>query len=348
VAQPLSRIWEWGGQRRRRRDLARQRKLEVPVISVGNITMGGTGKTPCVLRLAELLRERGFSPGILTRGYGRSSPQKELAVAAGAAVGVEISGDEPQILVRSGVAPVGIGGDRFQAGQLLRREFGVNALVLDDGFQHARLASDIDILLIDALEPFGGGGVFPLGRLREPLSALARAEIVVITRSGYSDLGDSIERAARQFNSHAPVYRAGVRPLAWVNHGNGSRHHPEAPPFERAGVICGLGNPHALRRTLEALGVSPAGWLDFEDHHRYHPHELRRIAHQLQALGATAIVTTEKDAMNLCDGWSDLIAPLPLFWLKIEMRFERESEFAAEIEGRLRRAQADPRGRAQP
>ncbi|MGD0497485.1 MAG: tetraacyldisaccharide 4'-kinase [Bryobacteraceae bacterium] len=342
IAWTLSRLWEWGARRRRRRDLARQRKLDVPVISVGNIAMGGTGKTPCVLRLAALLRERGFSPGILTRGYGRSSPQEELAVAAGAAVSVEISGDEPQILVRSGVAPVGIGGDRFQAGQLLRREFGVNALVLDDGFQHARLARDVDIVLIDALDPFGA--VFPLGRLREPLSAISRAHIVVIARSAFSDLGAAIERAVRQFNSRAPIFRAGIQPLAWVEHGSGARHRPEAPPFERAGVVCGLGNPHAFRRTLEGLGVSPAGWLDFEDHHRYRPHELRRIAHQLQALGATAIVTTEKDAVNLCQGWRELIAPLPLYWLQIEMRIGRESEFATEIERRLASASVDKRG----
>src|ERR1039458_8179550 len=169
MAGPLARIWEWGAKRRERRDFARRRKLDVPVIGVGNLTMGGTGKTPCVLRLAELLNQRGHRPGILTRGYGRSSPHRNVAVAPGGTVHVQLSGDEPQIFIRSGLAAVGIGADRFEAGTRLLREIGAGVLLLDDGFQHWKLARNMDIVLIDGLDPFGGGGVFPLGRLREPV-----------------------------------------------------------------------------------------------------------------------------------------------------------------------------------
>jgi tetraacyldisaccharide 4'-kinase len=334
VAWALSRLWTWGGRRRRARDLRRARRLDVPVISVGNLSMGGTGKTPCVLRLAELLRERGRKPGILTRGYGRGSPRKQLALAAGASVTAAHSGDEPQIFIRSGLAPVGVGSDRFQTGQLLLGEFGVDTLLLDDGFQHARLARDVDLVLIDALEPFGRGGVFPLGRLREPIEGLSRASVVLITRSEFSGMADAVERVVRQWNPGAPIFRAGVQPIAWVDHRSGVRYSPEGQPFERAGAICGLGNPQSFRLTLEQMGVAPVDWVQFEDHHRYRPQELRCVAHQFAALGATAIATTEKDAINLCESSDDLAAPLTIYWLQAAMKIEREDEFLREIERR--------------
>jgi 3-deoxy-D-manno-octulosonic-acid transferase len=335
LAWPLSRLWEWGGHRRRARALARQRRLGAPVIAVGNLTMGGTGKTPCVLRLAELLLERGHKPGILTRGYGRSSPQKQLAIPRGGPVAPELSGDEPQIFVRSGLAPVGIGGDRFRAGRLLLSQFDVDAFLLDDGFQHARLGRDLDIVLIDGLEPFGRGGVFPLGRLREPESALARADIVLVTRSAQSDLCPAIERTVRRWNARAPLFRATVEPRAWVSHSTGQRYPAGAPPFGRAGAFCGLGNPHAFRRTLEGLGVNVVDWVEFEDHHRYRPEEVRRIGRQFAAHGADALATTEKDAINLSAPAAGLAAPLPVYWLQIAMRIEREDEFIGEVMKRL-------------
>jgi tetraacyldisaccharide 4'-kinase len=335
AASVLARLWRWGARRRLRRGYARRRKLAAPVVAVGNITMGGTGKTPCVLRLAQILKQRGHRPGILTRGYGRSSTQNLLALKPGAVVSAGHSGDEPQIFVRSGLAPVGIGADRFQTGALLLRDFGADVLLLDDGFQHQRLARNVDVVLIDALDPFGGGQVFPLGRLREAPAGLARAHVILITRSELSDLTASIERQARRWNGRAPVFRAGVEPEAWVEHRTDRRHAPAERPFERAGVFCGLGNPEAFRRTLERMGVKPVGWVDFEDHHRYRPRELRRIAEGMIAQGATALVTTEKDVMNLCEACDDLLAPLPLYWLKVGMTIERESEFVTEIERRL-------------
>jgi tetraacyldisaccharide 4'-kinase len=335
VASMLARLWRWGARKKLRRDYARRHKLAAPVVSIGNITMGGTGKTPCVLRLAQILKERGHRPGILTRGYGRNSPQKLLALEPGAVVRAEHSGDEPQIFVRSGLAPVGIGADRFQTGTRLLRDFGADVLLLDDGFQHQRLARNVDVVLIDALDPFGGGQVFPLGRLREAPAGLARAHVILITRSELSDLTAAIERQVRRWNGRAPVFRASVEPQAWVEHRTDRRHAPAERPFERAGVFCGLGNPEAFRRTLERMGVKPVGWVDFEDHHRYRPRELRHIAEGMIAQGATALVTTEKDVMNLCEACDGLLAPLPLYWLKVGMTIERESEFVSEIERRL-------------
>ena len=335
VASVLARLWRWGARKKLRRDYARRRKLAAPVIAIGNITMGGTGKTPCVLLLARILKQRGRRPGILTRGYGRNSPQKHLALAPGAILNPEHSGDEPQMFVRSGLAPVGIGAGRFQTGTLLVRDFGADVLLLDDGFQHQRLARNVDVVLIDALDPFGGGQVFPLGRLREPPAGLARAHLILITRSELSDLAAVIERQLRRWNVCAPVFRAGVEPQAWVEHRTGRQHSPAERPFERAGVFCGLGNPEAFRRTLARMGVEPVAWLDFEDHHRYRARELRRISEEMRVQGATALVTTEKDVMNLCESSDDLLAPLPLYWLKVAMTIDREPEFVAEIERRL-------------
>ena len=335
AASVLARVWRWGARIKMRRGYARRRKLAAPVIGIGNITMGGTGKTPCVLRLAEILKQKGHKPGILTRGYGRISPFRHLALEPGAVVNAEHSGDEPQMFVRSGLAPVGIGANRFKTGTLLVRDFGADVLLLDDGFQHQRLARSVDVVLIDALDPFGGGQVFPLGRLREAPAGLGRAHLILITRSDLSDLSAAIERQVRRWNRRAPVFRAGVEAQAWVEHLTDRRQPPAERPFERAGVFCGLGNPEAFRRTLERLGVEPVGWVDFEDHHRYRPRELRHISQEMRAQGATALVTTEKDVMNLCEGANDLLAPLPLYWLKVGMTIERESEFASEIERRM-------------
>ena len=335
IAMALAYIWQWGARRKQARDRARQRRLDVPVISVGNITMGGTGKTPCVLWLAEALAARGHSPGILTRGYGRSSPHRHLVAPPGAVLDAAQAGDEPSLLVRSGLAPVGVGSDRFQTGCLLRSQFGVDVLLLDDGFQHLRLARDVYMVLIDALNPFGGGGLFPLGRLREPLAGLARAGLIVITRAESSDLVPAIEHAVRQWNPRAPIFRASVQPQSWVDHRTGARYPAACRPFERAGAFCGLGNPQSFRRTLRGMGLEPVDWIEFEDHHRYRPHELRHLAHQFQDRGADALVTTEKDAVNLCEWCDGLLAPLPLYWLQVVMVIHGDNELLDEIVRRL-------------
>jgi tetraacyldisaccharide 4'-kinase len=335
AAWVLARVWRREGKRRQSLYYARRRKLDVPVISVGNLTMGGTGKTPCVLRLAELLRERGRKPGILTRGYGRTSPVTALALPPGATVRAEVSGDEPQIFLRARVAPVGIGADRYRTGTLLGREFGCDVLLLDDGFQHMKLARNFDVVLLDALNPFGGNEIFPMGRLREPVGALARADAIVITRSESSDLGPAIEREVRRWNPRAPIYRAHIQSEWWVEHRSGRRIPTQEMKLDRAGAFCAVGNPQSFYRTLDALGVRYVDCMEFADHHRYLPTELMRLTEQFQRGGATTLVTTEKDAVNLCEGADDLLAPLPLYWLKISMRIEGEEELVAEMERRI-------------
>ncbi|MGP8244568.1 MAG: tetraacyldisaccharide 4'-kinase, partial [Bryobacteraceae bacterium] len=331
----LAGAWAIASRRRQNRQQRGARRLPVPVISVGNLTMGGTGKTPCVLCLAEGLKRRGHIPGILTRGYGRISPEPISVLAPGAQAREIETGDEPQIFLRSGLAPVGIGADRFRAGQLLLSRFpSVDTILLDDGFQHRKLERAVNLVLVDALDPFGGGSVFPLGRLREPLDALARADIFVITRADLSDGVPALERAIRARNPEAPIFHAVTRPHGWMEAASGREFDPAAAPLDRAAAFCGLGNPQSFRRTLHALGIEPLDWVRFPDHHRYRPAELQRMGRWLRDGGARALVTTEKDAINLCEGFADLLAPLPLFYLKIALEIAREDQLLDEIEQR--------------
>jgi tetraacyldisaccharide 4'-kinase len=328
----LSKIWLMGARLRETRGRARQKQLPVPVVSVGNITLGGTGKTPCVLFLAEALKRDGHHPGILTRGYGRNSPDKQLILAPRVMMPTERTGDEPQLFLRSGLAPVGIGADRFETGQRLHQTYGVDVLLLDDGFQHHRLARVLDVVLIDALNPFGGEAAVPLGRLREPTQALSRAGLILITRSDFTDLARTIEQRIRQWNPHAPVFQAHLQPRAWVAHAVGKRHPLPNLPFRRPAAFCGLGNPQSFHKSLEQQGIQLADCLEFADHHHYRARELRYLRHHALEKGADALVTTEKDVVNLCEGPDALLHPLPLFWLEVALVIDREQELLLEIE----------------
>jgi len=330
---PLSLVWRSVGAWKRGRNIRRQRRLAAAVVSVGNITMGGTGKTPCVLYLAEQMQRAGRRPGILTRGHGRHSLESNLILEPGAHAKAAQTGDEPQIFLHSGIAPVGIGADRYQTGRLLQERFGCDVLILDDGFQHVRLERQVDLVLIDALSPFGGGEVFPLGRLREPLESLARADVFVITRSDLAPGTCDIERALGAYNRHAPVFFARAAPEHWVDAASGQK--VTELPFSRVAGFCGLGNHQAFWRMLKTLGIQPVDRVAFDDHHAYRPSELRRLAQQFLALKAEAAVTTEKDAINFCEGCPGLMAPLPVYWLKIRMEIEQEEEFLRFVEGRL-------------
>jgi tetraacyldisaccharide 4'-kinase len=316
--------WIAGGRRRARRA---SRILDARVISVGNLSMGGTGKSPCVLRVAELLKARGANPGILTRGYGRVSHEAMLALAPGTKMAAYHTGDEPQIFLRSGVAPVGIGANRYAVGEELIRKFHCDHLVLDDGFQHMTLERDVDIALIDALDPLAGGGVFPLGRLREPFSGIARADVVLITRAEFSDLAPAIEHEVRKYNTAAAIFCARLQARGWVNALTGEAFAVDQPPFQRVGAFCGLGNPQGFCRTLEQLGIEPVGWHEFPDHHHYNIRELRRLQYSFEQLKADAMVTTEKDVVNLPDTPPDM----PVYYLRVGLTIDREEEFLARL-----------------
>ena len=335
----LALLWCNGGVLRRRRykrEADSQAPLPVPVVSIGGITVGGSGKTPFTVYLAEQLRARGYQPAILTRGYRRRSPAKTLVFGPGMKVPVALTGDEPQIFLRAGIAPVGIGTNRCETAKVLLPRFpSADVLLLDDGFQHVRLNRDLDIVLIDGLDPFGQGDVVPLGRLREPLSSLNRAGLFVVTRAEDDYRYESICRSLREYNPTAPVFRTRLISRHWRDY----RARSSIPTLSarRVAAFCGLGNPENFWRTLESLGLEVVFRWAFGDHHVYQPVELQRIAHQARASGAEILVTTEKDRINCPNHLETAIAPFDLAWLQIELRLENEAEFFMLLEQALER-----------
>lgn len=332
---PLSRLWKFGGLWDQERKRASRRRLDAPVICIGNVTLGGSGKTPMVQYLAEHFHNRGRTPLILTRGYGRRSAEPSIIVPRGTPVPTGVTGDEAQMYVRRGAAAVGIGSNRFETALLARKHLDPEIYLLDDGLQHWELHRDLDVVLIDALDPFGGGWIFPLGRLRESMAALQRAGIFVITRTEPGVRTDGIEAELRRVNPTAPIFRSRVVPEHWIELDFGLQWLPDGLPHKKAAAFCGLANPRSFWRTLENLGIEIVYEWAFEDHHHYRPNELRRVAAQAIEAGAEVVVTTEKDVMNLCDNASQFFAPLKLCWLRIAVAMEKEDEFLKAVDEKL-------------
>jgi 3-deoxy-D-manno-octulosonic-acid transferase len=325
VFAPLALLWRMGARRKRERAIAVRRRLDRPVISVGGITMGGAGKTPFVDWLTMLLRSRRLQPAILTRGYRRRSSEEYVVLAAGTPAPFEVTGDEPQIYLRRGAAHLGVGADRYTCGRKLLEALDADVFVLDDGFQHWRLARDFDVVLIDAWDPFGGGEVFPRGRLREELDALGRANAFVITRVEPGVRTDAIEHELRRWNARAPVFRSRVTPRGWLEVGTGAE--VDALPGGAVSAFCGLANPRPFWRSLESLGLDVRFRWAFGDHHSYRVNELRRFGHKARHAGAGAVVITEKDIPNLPPNALQILAPLPVFALRIGVEIDDQERF---------------------
>lgn len=291
----------------------KQRQLNRPVISIGNLTVGGTGKTPMVIWLAERLLAEGKRVGILSRGYkGEAGTSDEIA------------------LMKSRLrehALFGVGPDRYEWGKKL--EAGVDVFLLDDGFQHLQLARDVNILLIDAAQPLARQTILPTGRLREPVSAMSRADILVFTRAEtVPGTGAAIERF-QEF----PVFSAATRLLGFRRFGGGIQvSRPEeigAGPFY---AFCGIGNPRAFFRDLQNWNISPAGQCEFPDHHRYDARDARELEAAARTAGAKALLTTEKDAQNLA-GVS--FSEFPVYVAIIDFEIPKETKFLELIREKL-------------
>ncbi len=330
---PLAKTWAFVSTIEIRRKRSRARRLSAPVISVGGITMGGAGKTPLVDHLAERLSELGAHPAILTRGYRRRSIETTVLVEAGHPAPVRMTGDEAQIFVQSGYAHLGIGADRFHTGLLLEEKYQPGVFLLDDGFQHARLQRDLDLVVVDALNPFAGCEAFPLGALREPMSALSRAGAFVIMRTAPERAYEGIRRHLRSWNPQAPIFRARLEPRGWVNY---CTRKPEQPAQGPVAAFCGLANPASFWGTLRSLCLPPVFHWAFRDHHQYTCEQVDRLAAQTQMHGSHVLLTTEKDAMNLPDGAPGALsrAGVTLYWLKIDVQIEHENQLLDLIESK--------------
>jgi tetraacyldisaccharide 4'-kinase len=290
------------------RDPARARRLGRPVVSVGNLRVGGSGKTPVVAHLARLLVARGERPAILTRGYGRTRPQAGVTVVSdGVRVRADIAsaGDEPLMLARAlpGV-PVLVGADRFQSGEHAEREYGVTVHLLDDGFQHLRLWRTVDLLLADETDL--GDRVLPAGRLREPLANAAVADAVLVTTADPS----AVDRVGTALGVR-PRFQAVRRVQLPVTL---ARQPMDLARGARVLALSGIARPERFHADLAAAGWTVADVVVFRDHHPFSAADLVRVAAAARACGATAVLTTEKDAIRLeaVDTSSTTICYLPL------------------------------------
>jgi tetraacyldisaccharide 4'-kinase len=312
---PLTLVWRAGLSLDRAIESTRARTPVCPVVSVGNLSLGGTGKTPFAIWLCGQLKQLGWRPGVLLRGYRRSGGPATLTAAPGATVTVEAAGEEALIHLRAGQAAVGVGADRARALAELQAGQGFDCAVLDDGFQHWRLRRDCDIVLIDALDPFCGG-VLPLGRLREPFSALKRADAVVLTRTIAGRSYAGLVREIRRWNAAVPVFfaRTMTAELAALPAG--------------AGAFCALGNPGSFRATLAQAGVQSAFFAVFPDHHRYRRREVQALLAR-----APALVTTEKDWLNLPAGFQ---TDARIHVLRIRIEVDNADELLNLVTARLR------------
>jgi tetraacyldisaccharide 4'-kinase len=242
---------------------------------------------------------------------------------------IERTGDEAQLYLRLGHVPIGIGTERATAGTRLLDHADARVFLLDDGLQHVQLHRDCDLVVIDALRPFGGGHPLPLGRLREPLPALERADAFIITRSRAVANLDAIIATLRTWNPQAPVYLAWLENRQWCN-GRGETRDVRAMAGSKSIAFCGLGNPESFWRSLSDLGVTPIEKHSFSDHHRYTPNELRRLARHAHEIGVEYLLTTAKDSVNLGD-YEIATHPLQVWWLEIGVGIDGRDDLIAHI-----------------
>jgi tetraacyldisaccharide 4'-kinase len=292
------------------RGILRSKRLHTPVISVGNLTLGGTGKTPLVIWLAERLLAQGKRVAILTRGYkgsGGTSDEIELMKSR--------LGNRVQF---------GVGPDRYQQGLRLEPS-GVDVFLLDDGFQHLQLARDVNVLLMDCSRPLARDWLLPAGRLREPVSAMSRADLLVFTRT---ETNPGTESAISKLQ-HVPVFAAQTHLRGFRKLGGGMQTLTPGElgpgPFY---AFCGIGNPGAFIVDLEHWGLSVAARQAYPDHHRYSTAEAADLEENARRAGAQALLTTEKDAYNLSDV---PFANFPVYVAIIELVFPQEDAFLAAI-----------------
>ena len=304
--------------------ICKQKKLPCTVISIGNIVVGGTGKTPTVAAIAKLLQRAGSNVAVLLRGYKRQSAEKILFVSDGKnhLCSRDESGDEAHMLAHQlSDIPIIVGKHRYLTGEAAIAQYKSDVLILDDGFQHRQLARDLDILTIDATNPYGTGSLLPIGTLREPKSSIKRADIIILTHTDVT--GTNIEQLKTELNELAPntpILETIHKPtsLYRLNHTDDNSMIPlNNLSGKRLLAVCGIGNPNTFVRTLENHNPEIVELLAFPDHHIYTESDIQQIKHQMVQCEAEWIITTQKDEHKL----TSLNTDLPILVLAIELVF---------------------------
>lgn len=326
----------------------RSRSLGARVISIGNITAGGTGKTPLVAFVAGILAARGETVCVLTRGYGRTNPNRRVLVSDGSEILANAwdAGDEPLELAGKllGKAVVIADADRASAARWAKAAFGITAFVLDDAFQHRKVQRDLDIVCVDATSPFGGRKMLPSGRLREPLHNLKRADVVVITRANLMKDIDDLKSEISGLNPDCSIFAAENKIVRMVSleefHAKTQRPQNEestlvkkvgedtfASKGNRAFAFCGIGNPENFFEQLRQENFEVAATEAFRDHRIYTQQDVANIEEKALEYKAEILLTTAKDAVKL----NALAFTTPCFVVEIELIIDRAEDFAAMI-----------------
>lgn len=276
-------------------------QVSAPVISVGNLTVGGTGKTPIVEWLAARLADEGRKVCIVTRGYLRENARQQVIVSDGAQILSDVahSGDEAMMLAQSllGKSAVVCHADRVAAAAWVIKQLKSDVLLLDDGFQHRRLVRDLDIVTIDATSPFGNGRLLPAGTLREPIKSLSRADCVVLTRMPDEGVTNLVDRVRSLTNACIFQTRMAIQGFQWLDANKpGNDASTVRQPLA---AFCGIGNPRAFFEQLRTADLDVRHEATFRDHHKYSQTDIDRLTEQARANGAEAVITTAKDAVKL-------------------------------------------------
>lgn len=284
---PLAWLYRSVAQSRRRKAwTALAQALPVPVLVVGNITAGGTGKSPLTARLVSLMRDNGWRPVILSRGYGGRSSEYPLLVTPDTPV--DASGDEPLMLAMATGCPVVVDPDRSRAAQWALDHALGNVLICDDGLQHYRLPRDIELAVFDAARGIGNGAMIPVGPLREPVERLQSVDFVVVNGAEFPSSGERITEYAGQ--EHPGIHAMALRPSMLVNMSNGEQRPPDALKGRPVTALAGIGNPGRFFSSLRALGAEVTE-RPFSDHHRFKPSDLAGVETEW-------LVMTAKDAVK--------------------------------------------------
>lgn len=279
--------------------------LGARTISVGNLTTGGTGKTPLVALITKRLISEGETVCILTRGYGRKDPNTRVLVSDGTNVlaDAETGGDEPVELAHKldGKAIIVADANRVAAANWAREKFDITSFILDDGFQHRRARRNLDIVCIDATNPCGNGRILPAGSLRESFKSLDRADAIVITRTEQVESTAELEKRLRARNQNAAIFKAATRITGLQLITDFPGGSPVKDSAEDMLAFTGIGNPDNFFKSLAAAGSKIVATESFPDHHRYTQSDVVRLENRAKEVNASAIVTTAKDAVKLAD-----------------------------------------------
>ena len=309
--------------------------LARPVISVGNLTTGGTGKTPMTDHLASVLSSRGLQVSILSRGYRGQSKERYLVVCRGNGPLVPPAecGDEPYLLaINHPSSAIVVGRDRYGCGQVSEALFPRCVHLLDDGFQHLRLKRQINLLLLDAADPFRSNRLLPAGHLREPRSAMQRADLICITRSDQPFERENLVRLIRRHNAQAPILFSRMEAQGLVEAGKSDLHAINDYRGIPVAAFCGIARPHLFFAQLRELGLNLCWEKKFPDHHNYDCAELDRLQAESRQAGAGVWITTQKDEVKISRlGWKEM----PLFFLRIGVGFEEESPLWSMLQERV-------------